>query len=343
LSRCTPEEKRFLASLPFSDNYDASPSQCGSAPDSDDDPDYVSVHKDTEPGSDNAEMRPLSAAPAKPQPAKPHKWKPMVPRSFDGTECFTNWWNHIENVIEYNGWTEHETMLQLRNLLLGDAADVLWTRDRKPVRSFAVIARQLYLKYADTRRRELHLMELHSYRRRPGEDLIALHARTLRLIAMCHPEWRAKDRQQTGMYYFLDALDDELSSKVRDHLPDTLDKALEIAVRLEALHQTRRMKQASPSTTEAQTASTQQARKMLSVAEASSSDDDLELKIVNVLNRLLSKQDDKAAHKDTVRKGKQGGNGQRCCFNCGEAGHFKRNCPLPLQIGEYPKTWFSSI
>ena len=97
MSRCgdlpspTPEEKRFLASLPFSNNYDASPSPCGSARDSDDDLDYVSVHTDTEPGSDNAEMRPLSAAPAKPQLAKPHKWKPMVPRSFDGTECFTNW------------------------------------------------------------------------------------------------------------------------------------------------------------------------------------------------------------------------------------------------------------
>jgi len=237
LSRCgdlpppTPEEKRFLASVPFDDNYDASPSPCGSTLDSDDDPDYTFVHTDTEPSSDDAEIRPLPTA-----SAKPYKWKPMVPRLFDGTECFTNWWTHIENVIEYNGWTEHETMLQLRNLFLGDAADVLWTRDRKPVRSFAVIARQLYLKYADTRRRELHLMELHSYRRRPGEDLIALHARTLRLIAMCHPDWRAKDRQQTGMYYFLDALDDELSSKVRDHLPDTLDKPLEIAIRLEALH-----------------------------------------------------------------------------------------------------------
>ena len=77
----------------------------------------TAVHTDTEPGSDDAEIRSPPAA-----PAKPHKWKPMVPRSFDGTECFTNWWNHIENVIEYNGWTEHETMLQLRNLLLGDAA-----------------------------------------------------------------------------------------------------------------------------------------------------------------------------------------------------------------------------
>lgn len=81
---------------------------------------------------------------------------------------------------------------------------------------------------------EKYRCELRTRRRRPGESLQCLHQDVQRLASLAFQGPWNEAVDIIARDSFIDALNDELSAKIREREPETLDKAAKIAVRLES-------------------------------------------------------------------------------------------------------------
>ena len=84
---------------------------------------------------------------------------------------------------------------------------------------------------------EKHRTELRTRRRKSGESLSVLCQDIRRLLILSYPGPTSAAHEAIAKDSFIDALDEDLGIKVREQDPASLDEALRIATRLEAIHQ----------------------------------------------------------------------------------------------------------
>ena len=90
-------------------------------------------------------------------------------------------------------------------------------------------------RYSGERQADKYRAELQIRHRRPHETLPELHHDIRRLMALAYPKLTAEAREEIACDHFTAALNDpELALKIKERMPQILDEALRIALRLEA-------------------------------------------------------------------------------------------------------------
>jgi len=125
----------------------------------------------------------------------------------------------------------------LKSSLTGSAAQCLWDQSPECTDSLEKLWKMLSDRYAGQNVTEKYRTELRHYRRNPGESLDTLCQDIRRLLIFGYPGPTSSAHEAIAKDSFIDALSSELSMKVRERDPSTLDSALRIALQLEAIQQ----------------------------------------------------------------------------------------------------------
>ena len=140
----------------------------------------------------------------------------------------------VDNCAEYYSWTEREKLHHLRASLDGAAGQVLW--DAGSQTSVKDIVRLLRNRFGSQHQAERFRAELRARRRQKGESLQTVYQDVRRLIALAFPGESGSLYEIVARDSFLEAIDNPaIRLRVLEREPPTLDEALSLATRLEAL------------------------------------------------------------------------------------------------------------
>ena len=156
---------------------------------------------------------------------------------YDGTTCLETFLAKFDNCSDYYSWYERERLCHLRAALDGGAGQVLWDAGKQS--SVEEITRLLTNRFGTQNQDERYRAELKARRRRNGETLQAVYHDVRRLMALAFPGQSGSLWEIMARDSFLEALGDSaLRLRILEREPSTLDEALKIASRLEALRKT---------------------------------------------------------------------------------------------------------
>ena len=174
----------------------------------------------------------------------------IKPEKFDGvTPTFATFKAHFENASKFNAWNAAEQLAFLKSSLTGSAAQCLWDQSPECTDSLEKLWKLLGDRFAGHNLTEKYRTELRNRRRKPGESLDALCQDIRRLLIYAYPGPTSSAHEAIAKDSFIDALSVELSLKVRERDPSTLDSALNIAMRLEAIQQSAAVRESSDDNT----------------------------------------------------------------------------------------------
>ena len=103
---------------------------------------------------------------------------------------------------------ERNRLAFLKSDLTGNAAQVLWDKDRSTTNSLKKLVAVLKSRYSGERQAEKYRAELQIRRRKSQEILSDLHHDIRRLTVLAYPKLPAEAREQIGCDHFTNALGD---------------------------------------------------------------------------------------------------------------------------------------
>ena len=164
--------------------------------------------------------------------------RPVLPTlklgTYDGSTCLMTFLAKFENCIDYYGWTSKEQLCHLQASLEDAAGQVLWDAGKQG--SVYEVIRLLKSRFGTSNEEERYRSELHSRRRRRGESLQSVYRDVRRLMALAFPGQSGSLWEIMARDAFVDALPDpNLRCRILERDPSTLEQALKVASRLEAL------------------------------------------------------------------------------------------------------------
>lgn len=275
-------------------------------------------------------------------------------REFDGKGSFETFYEHFQICAQYNRWREVDRLAHLKSALVGDAGQLLW--DTPPTETDTVdkLVQLLRNRFGGAKQVDKYRMELRLRRRQPEETLSQLHQSIRCLMALAHPTLKADERETIACDYFVDALDDpDFALKVRERAPSTLDDALRISLQLEAWN-----RDAQRQRGERQPSQKTSSNSKLRSINANNDNDSVSCDVSDVsallVDNVMKKMDEllcaikgsncksepspvhaKPNPQQFRKKGRGSppafANTHRACYNCGNPGHLRRNCPFPRQ------------
>jgi len=280
-------------------------------------------------------------------------------KPFDGTsEPLDTFLARFENFSSYYEWEEKERLFHLQNGLVGSVGNVLW--DSGSPRRSADLIGLLRSRFGTDNQAERFRMELKTRRRKKGETLQAVYHDIKRLLALALPGESGTAVETLGIDAFVEAFADrELRRQVLQKGCRTLDEALTWAIRLEAIecsggptagplfHSDGSKHEKAFS----YTIGTAQEFELLDRSEKAWQECQQELELwrewgaqQNSGAYLASGQDQpQAGPRPGTRKPAQSFKGVQgssekpverkvvICYQCGQAGHFRRFCPDLVQ------------
>ena len=161
--------------------------------------------------------------------------------TFDGTtQSFAAFKAQFENAMSFNDCNEREQLAHLKSCLISVAAQTLWDTSRDQTDTLPKLWKLLEDHFGGRKVAERHRTELRGRKRRIGESLNNLFLDIKRLMAMGDPSEPQSSAvlDSVAKDCFINSLDDNLALRVREKEPNTLDDALHVALRLEAIHST---------------------------------------------------------------------------------------------------------
>lgn len=163
----------------------------------------------------------------------------IKPDKFDGVSpTFATFKAHFDNAAKFNHWNSDEQLAFLKSSLSGSAAQCLWDQSPECTDTLGKLWKLLSDRFAGQNLTEKYRTELRNRRRKQGESLDTLCQDIRRLLILGYPGPTSSAHEAIAKDSFIDALSSELSLKVRERDPSSLDAALHVALRLEAIHQT---------------------------------------------------------------------------------------------------------
>src|SRR5688572_15332740 len=160
---------------------------------------------------------------------------PMKPGKFDGTGSLESFLVQFEVCATHNKWTASDRADYLRCSLEKAATQLLWDFGAQPSVSYEELVERLRQRYGTEGQAETFRAQLYYRRQRPEENLSDLLHEIRRLVVLAYPVPSNETTQIIAKDSFLEAMRDrELSLKVREREPKTLDEAYRTALRLEA-------------------------------------------------------------------------------------------------------------
>ena len=154
------------------------------------------------------------------------------PIAFDGRSSWEAYSTQFEMLAELNGWSEAEkAAVSLR----GSALNVLTNLPEKQRRSYSALVRVLKNRFGTGHQAELNRAKLRTRMRRHDETLPSLAEDVERLTRLAYPNAAEEMITTLSRDQFVDALQDEDTKlRVRQLRPQTLQRALEVALELES-------------------------------------------------------------------------------------------------------------
>jgi hypothetical protein len=179
-----------------------------------------------------------SPSPRKLQPTF-DKRKNIKVGNYDGTTAFETFIAKFQNAANYNQWSDHDSLANMKACLSGSAANVLWDTPMSKHDSLEKLISVLSTRFGNSGMAETYRCELRTRRRAPTETLQNLHLDVQRLASLAFQGPWNEAVDVIARDAFIDALaDDEFSAKVREREPTSLDQAVRVAMRLESYKRT---------------------------------------------------------------------------------------------------------
>jgi len=159
--------------------------------------------------------------------------------NFNGNTSLETFLVKFNNVAQYLKWNESDKLFYICSCLEGGAAQSLW--DVGSQTSYQAVVEVLKSRFGQQNQAERYRMELKARRRKPGETLQGLYQEVCRLVALAYPGEHSSSQLSAliARDAFLDALNDrDLYVRVLEKEPQTIEQALALACKLEAIYAT---------------------------------------------------------------------------------------------------------
>ena len=155
--------------------------------------------------------------------------------TYNGSTCLKTFLAKFENCSDYYTWDDRERLCHLRACLEGPAGQVLWDAGQQS--SVDEVIRLLINRFGSLNEEERYRCELKARRRRRrGESLQSVYQDIRRLMALAFPGQSGPLWEIIARDAFVESLGDPtLRLRVLERDPETLEQALKLASRLEAL------------------------------------------------------------------------------------------------------------
>ena len=256
----------------------------------------------------------------------------MLPESYDGSKPWEDYLTHFESVAEINGWNCKEMARFLGANLKGEALEVYTEIPSVAKSSFTVLVEALERRFGHAHQTPLFRAQLSMRKRGRNESLQQLAQAVKRLVNGAYPRLDVQARDDIAIENFRAALDDaEIQRAVFMAKPRSLAEAVTVAVEMESFQQ-------------AQTHHSRQQRGNLrNVDGCQDSQSHLTTDLTTIRKALeeikgtitelqawkgyMEKRDNPTDVPASDRSERF--RRPRRCWNCGEVGHFRRNCRAP--------------
>ena len=264
--------------------------------------------------------------------AEPKKRGPVAqPSEFSGGGDWITWIRKFKSLANLYKWDDEEKRIWLDCKLTGQAALTLETLDEETRNDFDATVEALTCRFEPESKRLVYQEKLFAYQRKKGEDWASVAENVKELATRAHPD--SEDLASGfAMSRFLVLLEEDrdLAIGVRRSSPQTLNEAVQEAIRLECINNAvhrRNVHVSAPinldqgvSPRAADQTDLPKSMKMLAESIAG-------LKLSQDEN-FASIRSSLSAHEERLHKlesGYQEPKRQRC-FKCGRFGHIARNC-----------------
>lgn len=158
----------------------------------------------------------------------------MKPSRFDGSGSLESFLKQFEVCANHNQWSENERTDFLQCALDKSAAQLLWDFGSRVDITYEELTERLRQRYGLESQAETFRTQLRCRRQKDRESLADLLHDVRRLVTLAYPAPASETTELIARDAFLDAMaDSELSLKVREREPKSLDETFRTAVRLE--------------------------------------------------------------------------------------------------------------
>lgn len=235
----------------------------------------------------------------------------IKPPKFDGKASWSTYLSQFEAAAEGNLWSEREKARYLMLCLRGEATEVLRTIPTEHQQNYELLIEALEMRYGEAHLQQVYQAQLKSRRQRTDESLQQLEADVARMVNLAYPSAPIEFREQIAISCFVDAVRDwETSQALRlarhKNLPEALAHALVFEAATQTARRQVRLRQVrAPNRKDGRTSSslTDMQRNLQKIAEV-------------ILQETSSLSESGNRNINRLR-----------CWNCGEEGHLKRQCP----------------
>ena len=252
------------------------------------------------------------------------------PVAYSGESIWESYIAQFEITAQLNGWNYAQMAAYLATSLKGPALNVLGNLPPERRQDYHALVAALESRFGSTHRTELSRVKFKHRVRQKDESLAALAEELERLGRLSYPDASQELQDVLSRDQFVDALPDEdMRLRIKQERPESLQKALELALELESFQIA--SKQRSYRTSRGTSFDTEKTHGNRTEKKGNDSTvpkelapvyemvDRLEKSIHQCLSDIvtaISKQ-----RKPAPRSGKSG------CWRCGKSGHIRRNCP----------------
>jgi hypothetical protein len=172
-----------------------------------------------------------------------HSHQFTKPNCFDGTEDFDEYLAQFEMLTKLNRWDYHTKSLHLACSLKGDALSILSELSESEREDYQCLVRVLKTRFGFQGKAELSRAQLQTKIKRENETMSELAHTIKKLTRNAYPDAPSSVLKVLARDYFIDAIpNSDLRLKVREAIPQNIDEAETIAIRLEAHRQADRQR-----------------------------------------------------------------------------------------------------